>query len=403
MTHSSTTAMFLAIPQPDTNQKKPCASSSGLRPKEILPLDFVASVQEAKTLRFGAFRTDFEDTAERARTLAMMHHPEQFKLLALNVAADLWLEEKKLHIKKPRTLEAYTLYIRNLKKHLGEVHLCSLHIGHFSTYQQTRRNEKACASYVNHETNTLSQILKRADLWDLIEKHYRPLPTGNWTPPKVLAPEDEERFFRIAASNPDWELAYWAVSLTNNTSAVGTELRHLKLKDVLLDHKPPKFHVPDDKVKNEFRARVIPLNEVAEKQMRRIVERAKKLGACLPHHHIFPKKISRNKWDVTQPGSRSFIRRAFDDMREAMGPGFEWLCPRNFRNQIITKLFENGEADETITSIAGHQSIKMSRFYSRIRVENKMAALSGILPKKKTVEKSAPLSRAAENKGGYRA
>lgn len=316
----------------------------------------------------------------------MMHHPQQFKLLPVKEAAPLWLEEKKLHCKKPRTMEAYQLYIRNLIWHLGNEPLCSLHIGHILTYQQTRRKEGACASYVNHETNTLAQILKRADLWDLIEKHYKPLPTGNWTPPKVLTPEHEERFFRIAASNPDWEVAYWTVSLTNNTSAVGTELRNLQLQHIFLEHKPPKFHVPDDKVKNEFRARVIPLNEVAEKQMRRIIERARTHGACLPHHYIFPKRIARNRWDVTQPGSRSFIRHSFEEMREAMGPGFEWLCPRNFRNQIITKLFEAGEPDETITSIAGHQSIKMSRFYSRIRIDRKFEALSALNPKKRTVE-----------------
>lgn len=356
------------------------------------PQCHLPDIRGGKSSGYFATTPNFLERAERVRNQAMLHHPEQFKLLALKVAADLWLDEKKLHIKKPRTKEAYSLYIANLKRHLHSVQLCQIHIGHILTYQQTRmaeigRNGKSpCASYVNHETNTLAQILKRADLWDLIEKHYRPLPTGNWTPPKVLAPEEEERFFRIAASNIDWSVAFWAVGLTNNTSAVGTELRHLQFRHIFLEQKPPRLHVPDDKVKNEFRARVIPLNEEAEKYMRLIVERAKAKGAWRPDHYIFPKRITRNRWDVTQPGSRSFIRRAFDEMRDAMGPGFEWLCPRNFRNQVITKLFENGEADETITSIAGHQSIKMSRFYSRIRVENKMAALSAIVPKKRSVE-----------------
>ena len=45
--------------------------------------------------------------------------------------------------------------------------------------------------------------------------------------------------------------------------------------------------------------------------------------------------------------------------------GLDWLQPRNFRNQIITKLFESGAPDETIMSIAGYQSIKMSRYYSK--------------------------------------
>lgn len=345
-------------------------------------LERCTDVHNSRLSSGSRFRGDFQATAERLRELAMLTRPEHFKLLPLKSAAPLWLQEKKLHIKKERTREAYTLYLRNLIRHLGDEQLCAIHIGHLLSYQQARRAEGACASYVNHETNTLAQILRRADMWDLLEKHYKPLPTGNWTPPKVLSPEDEERFFRIAATKPSWSLAYWACSLTNNTSAVGTELRNLQLRHVFLEHSPPKIHIPDDKVKNEFRARVIPLNEVAEKQLRRIVERAKGLGACKPEHYIFPKRIKRNGWDVTQPGSRSFIRKAFEDMRDAMGEGFEWLCPRNFRNQLITKLFEGGEPDETITSIAGHQSIKMSRYYSRIRIDRKFEALNAIVRKK---------------------
>lgn len=329
---------------------------------------------------------DFVEQAEKARISAMLQHPEQFKLLPLKEAVVYWLKEKSLHIKKPGTLEGYKLYIRNLVRIYGDLQLCQLHIGHVLAYQQTRSDEGACASYVNHETNTLSQILRRADLWDLIEKHYKPLPVGNWTPPKVLQPDDEERFFRIASSRPDWQVAYWAVSVTNNTSAYGVELRFLQLKHILLDQKPPVIHIPDGKVKNEFRARVVPLNEIAEKQMHRLVERARSLGACRPDHYLFPKRINRKRWDVNHPGSRSFIRHAFREMRDAMGEGFEWLQPRNFRNQIITKLFENGAPDQTIISIAGHQSIKMSRYYSRIRVDAKMEALSALVPKAKGVK-----------------
>jgi len=256
--------------------------------------------------------------------------------------------------------------------------LSQIHIGHFLEYQRQRRME-AGASCVNHELNTLAQILKTAELWDLIEKHYKPLPLPNWTPPKVLTAEEEERFFRVVAGNPDWSVAYWAVSLTNNTSAMGIELRHLQMKHVFFDHEPPTIHIPDTKVKNEFRARVVPLNAVAAKQVRRIVERAKRLGAWHPDHYIFPYQVKRGSYDVTKPASPYFIRSAFRTMRKKTG--LEWLQPRNFRNQIITKLFESGAPDETIMSIAGHQSIKMSRYYSRIRITAKAEALNAICPR----------------------
>jgi site-specific recombinase XerD len=303
--------------------------------------------------------------------------PLQCRTLPFEAASRHWLEIKKLHSKKPRTVEMYEWYIRNLQKVFAGILLSQIHIGHFLEYQRQRRLS-AGASCVNHELNTLAQILKMAELWDLIEKHYKPLPLPNWTPPKVLTAEEEERFFRVVAGNPDWSVAYWAVSLTNNTSAMGIELRHLQLKHVFLQQEPPTIHIPDTKVKNEFRARVVPLNAVAVKQVRRIVERAKSLGAWRPDHYVFPFRVKRGSYDVDKPASPYFIRSAFRNMRQTTG--LDWLQPRNFRNQIITKLFESGAPDETIMSIAGHQSIKMSRYYSRIRITAKAEALNAICP-----------------------
>ncbi|MGC2694776.1 MAG: tyrosine-type recombinase/integrase [Candidatus Angelobacter sp.] len=303
--------------------------------------------------------------------------PLQFRTLLFAEAAHHWLEIKRLHSKKPRTIEMYEWYIRNLQKGFGELLLSQIHIGHLLEYQRQRRLS-AGPSCVNHELNTLSQILKMADLWDLIEKHYRPLPLPNWTPPKVLTAEEEEKFFRVVAGNPDWSVAYWAVSLTNNTSAMGIELRCLQLKHIHLDQEPPTMHIPDTKVKNEFRARVVPLNAMATKQVRRIMQRAQTLGAWRPDHYMFPFRVKRGTYDVSKPASPYFLRSAFRSMRKVTG--LEWLQPRNFRNQVITKLFESGAPDETIMSIAGHQSIKMSRYYSRIRITAKAEALNAICP-----------------------
>lgn len=393
MTLSSTASLWALPNQPDTSQKKPCASSSGLRSPNTLPLDFVASKGEQQAIKFGAFRTPFEENADRARNQLMKVSPASMRLMSLAEAADTWWINIKLPtVRKPRTAEAYQLYFKHFKsEEIGKLRLSEIHVGHILEYQRTRHIEqKASVSYVNHETNCLSQIMSYCDLWDLIDKHFRALPPKDWTPPKVMSNEEEERFFRVVAGNPDWDVAYWAVSLTNNTSAAGIELRQLQRKDVHLEHDPPKFHIPDGKVKNEFRARVIPLNEVAEKQMRRVIVRAEELAkkqgftALYPDHYLFPYRISRGVWDVTRPATRWYIRNTFVKMRNAAG--LPWLQPHNFRNQIITKLFENGTPDETIISIAGHQSIKMSRFYSRIRLDAKKDALSAISPKKRTVE-----------------
>jgi hypothetical protein len=303
--------------------------------------------------------------------------PSQFRTVMFEEAALNWLEIKKRQQRKPRTIEMYQWYIRNLSRKFAGILLSQIQIKHIQEYQQ-RRKLSAGPSCVNHEINTLAQILRQADLWRVMEKQYCPLPLPDWTPPKVLTAEEEERFFRVAAGNPDWSVAYWAVSLTNNTSAKGTELRQLQIKHLKLEQETPTIHIPDDAVKNELGARVVPLNDVAEKQIRRILKRAHALGAWSPEHYVFPYRIKKNIYDVTRPASPKFLRTAFRSMRRATG--LEWLQPRNFRNQVIARLFEKGTPEETIISIAGPQSIKMSRYYSLIKISAKAEALRAICP-----------------------
>jgi hypothetical protein len=303
--------------------------------------------------------------------------PSQFRTVMFEEAALNWLEIKKRQQRKPRTIEMYQWYIRNLSRKFAGILLSQIQIKHIQEYQQ-RRKLSAGPSCVNHEINTLAQILRQADLWRVMEKQYCPLPLPDWTPPKVLTAEEEERFFRVAAGNPDWSVAYWAVSLTNNTSAKGTELRQLRIKHLKLEQETPMIHIPDDTVKNELGARVVPLNDVAEKQIRRILKRAHALGAWSPEHYVFPYRIKKNIYDVTRPASPKFLRTAFRSMRRATG--LEWLQPRNFRNQVIARLFEKGTPEETIISIAGPQSIKMSRYYSLIKISAKAEALRAICP-----------------------
>lgn len=331
----------------------------------------------------------FASRAEKARQYAMRLTPDQLRLTSLSTALDLWWEcVKKPAVRKARTIEAYELYIKNLKaSELADMMVSQIDHGHLVAYQQDRRADKvvdgkiikgACVSYVNHETNTIAQLMQYCDLWAFLEKHFKPLPTPNWRPPKTLTQEEEDKFFLVAASNPDWEVAYWAVSVTNNTSASGVELRTLQLKHIKLED--GEFFVPDETAKNQFRARRIPLNEIAAKQMTRILARADKLGSKQQEHYVFPLKVKHGEYDPTRPASRSYIRHAFKGIRDATG--FLWLQPRHFRNQIITKLFENGTPDETIQAIAGHQSANMSRYYSQIRMDAKKDALSALVPRK---------------------
>ncbi len=348
--------------------------------------DFVSSEIEAKVVQFGAFRT-FEARAESARILAMQS-PHDLQIMPFELAAQIWLDHHKEEISE-RTFKDYEFYIRSLSKKFKGMLLSQIHIGHILEYRKDRQ-KSAGAWCINHEITTLKQIMEMAGLWDLVGKHYKPMRIQASSKPRVLSPEDEEKFFRVVAENPDWSVAYWACSLTNNTSAFGAELRFLQLKHLFLDQTPPMIHIPDLRAKNEFRARAIPLNSVALKQVKRLLARANRIGSLKPDHYLFPFRIKKGEYDINRPASAFFIRSAFRSMRAVLGPEYSWLTPRCFRSQCFTKLFESGAPDETIISIGGHAAIKMSRYYSRIRIHAKADALEKIAPasvgKRKDVE-----------------
>jgi hypothetical protein len=302
-------------------------------------------------------------------------------------AAAIWLELHRDGISE-RTYHDYEFYIRTLGNGLRDakgksMRLSAIHIGKIIEYRKERQRKDPAAKKrgagawcINHEINTLKQIMEMAGLWDLVEKLYRPLKIENSGPPRVLTPEEEEKFFRVVAINPDWDVAYRAVSLTTNTTAFGIELRKIQLKHLLLDATPPLLQIVSNKT--DFRPRNIPLNSVALHQVRKLLERAHKLGAWKPDHYLFPFCIKKGEYDVNRPASPYFIRTAFRSMRKVLGEGYEWLKPGTFRNQCFTKLFESGAPDETIISIGGHSAIKMSRYYSRIRRSAQAEALENI-------------------------
>jgi integrase len=306
-----------------------------------------------------------------------MNNATSFARMRFELAGPIFLGFKKPSISK-RTEEMYVYHLKELDIFFNGMTLYSIHIGHINSYQTKRTQEDHVgASLINHEVNVLKQILEKAGCWAKIKEWYHPLKVGKGKRPKVMTREEEDRFFKIVATNPDWRVAYLAASVTNNTSASGAELRHLQMKDINLKASPPVIFVPDQNVKNEFRAgRPIPLNKTAYKQFDRLVQRAIELGASEPEHYIFPFRVKRNLYDVTRPASRSFIRTAFTRMREAAG--IPWLTPHNLRFQCVTKMVEAGIDEETVVKVAGWRNRKMLSHYARPRLAHIAEAMNRI-------------------------
>ena len=305
-----------------------------------------------------------------------MHDCQEVKLVlssgqSIEVAGRVWLETRMPHI-KPSTVSHYRQYLNALCAVFDQTKLAEIDISQVRRYQMVR-TLAAGPSRINHELNTLSQILRRVGLWQGIEGQYEPLPLPRWTPRRVITPEEEEKLFHVAASNPHWIVGYLASSLCANTTAAGCEVRGLRLKDIDLANSV--IHIPHDAVKNEFRARSIPLNRRATIQVGRLMTRAKELGSCLPTDYLLPFRVRRGIYDPSRP-TRGW-RSAWREMRVAAD--LPWIRPHDLRHQAITRLLENPTvSEETVKSIAGHVSKKILERYSHIRLHTKREALATI-------------------------
>jgi integrase len=283
----------------------------------------------------------------------------------------------------PRSFEAYQYHFRTLQKFFDpNLLLSSFHEQHFRDYQKWRGEGgrgpgKVGPSLINHELGALSQVLALADLWHPISKYFERLPERNWSPPRVLSAEEEDRFFRFASRKPEWKTVLHASLVTANSTIFGCELRTLRLEHLRLNQTPPVIDVPTT-VKNRFRVRAVPLNAIALSAVRALLAQANERGSREPQHYLMPFRVKKGQYDPDRPASSYFMRTAFRTI--ARSCGLPWMTPRCFRHQAITKLLESGAPDETVRAIAGHNSERAMRYYSHIRIEAKKQAVDLLSP-----------------------
>jgi integrase len=318
--------------------------------------------------------------------------PDSLLQKKFSSAAALWLETRKPYLNE-NTVALYEHHISQLAKFFGEMTIQKIHLGHLREYQRARVansvtingvitspwKKPAGASLIKHELVIVQGILKRAGLWKKFGAHYEALPLPKTNKQKVMTDLEEARLFDIASQCPEFELAYWVAVITASTTAAGSELRYLRLKDVQMETKPPRITVRTDKAKNGYRGRVIALNQTAFEMMQNCIQRANKMGSILPDHYIFPARVKRNKWNPEKPASESWLKKSFAAMREAAD--LPWLTPHCLRHQAITRMLELGTPEETVRSIAGHVSEQMMRHYAHTRIAAQMTELEKLDPR----------------------
>jgi integrase len=341
---------------------------------------------------------------DRPELFSMGYDPDSLLSQKFSVAAAHWLLTRKPYLKE-RSYYMVAHHIDQLNKFLADVPMDKMHIGHLRQYQLARMantdarwKRMAKSSIINHEMSVVQMILKRAGLWKRrFSLHYEPIPKPPTRPKKTMTDREEDNLFQIASSNPDWELAYTVASITNNTSAAGTELRHLRLENLYLDNPYPTFLIPAEFAKNDNRGRRIYVNETCMTDFRRALAMAEKKGSTRPEHYLFPKRVVRGLWDPYKPASASWLRNQFRDMRDAAG--LPWLTPHCLRHQIITRLFEEGHSEQDIQSITGQLSREALKLYSHNRIERQRSVLHQDDPRNRKRVEAARIGASREVSG----
>jgi integrase len=300
--------------------------------------------------------------------------------MRFSVAAPLWLADHQAAI-AVKTHADYQFFIRCLNRFFGELPLEAIHMGHFNAYIAGRAVTVGPCS-INHELNTLKQVLECAGSWSEIAKFYKPLKLPKSNVGQALEPEDEDRLFQVASTNYRWQIAYWASVLTATTTAGPGEISHLHLNDISFVEDAGgclgTIRVRDG-LKNGFRERLLPLNSSSRWAIGQIMKRYFKLCKRLaiapdPEHYLLPGRKQSSPYDPILPmGS---WKHAWNSLREAAG--LPHLRMYDLRHHAITKLMEDPDISErTVEEMAGHAlSSRMKKRYSHIRLKPKAEATS---------------------------
>lgn len=293
--------------------------------------------------------------------------PPQSHSIKLFAAVDDYLKAKEATANTKRAVAFDRERLEVVKRVMGDVRLSAITARVIEGFQAKRRVEGASNRTVNMDVGALRQVMKRFKQWRRLEDDVKMLTESGGEPVgRVLTIEEQERLFKTAESNEEWEHVYCAGILAANTSMRGVEVKHVRRKD--FDSNKRVVHIRTSK--NETSKRVIPLNDSAFTAVERMVKRADTLGHSKPEHYLWCAS-QHHKLDPTKPASQ--WDTAWRALRDAAGlPGLRF---HDLRHTVVTRLLEAGEPDHVVESITGHLSRRMLEHYSHIRLNAKKAAL----------------------------
>jgi integrase len=339
------------------------------------------------------FRDDF------LRDLKQGALPGEMAEWRLDQAEEWWIEYRKLRTaENTQNSERYRL--QHFRKILGNLKLREVTNRHLDDYVSGRLAADIGAHSINKEVRLWSLILRKAKAWKRLADDYKPLKTKVSDIGRALTREQLRELAVVAATDVDWEAAFYGSVLAANTGLRGGELKKLKIGAIDLENR--RLRIARADAKTDASARHIELNSDATEAAARLLLRASKLkpAATEPKHYLLPKSLSRIThgklkggrgydplqhqvcWDTAwrsltnsvrcptcrllqQPTGKCRGENCGADMKD-LRSAFVGLRFHDLRGTFITHMVERGVPLGTVQAFVGHMSARMLRHYTHI-------------------------------------
>jgi integrase len=339
------------------------------------------------------FRADFIAKLEQGNL------PTEMADWTLEEAKKWWLEFRKPRIAQ-NTITAEGYRLKPMIRILGNVRLKQITNLELDRYTTKRLEEEIGAWSINKEIMAWSMILRKAKLWRRISEDYKPLRTKVSDIGRAITREQLRELAGIAATDKDWEAAFYGSVLAASTGLRGGEIKKLRIGEIDLENR--RIRIRRESTKTDAGARVIELNRDAAEAAARLILRASLLKppATKPEHYLMPKNLSNIKhganigqrgydphqhqqyWDTAwhtltnavrcpkcqklqDPADKCIVETCGEAMK-GLTSSFAGLNFHSLRHSFISHMVELGVPIGLIQSLVGHMSARMVRHYTHI-------------------------------------
>ena len=300
-------------------------------------------------------------------------------------ASELWLRRKRQSVSE-RTGWDYETYLRPLLAFFGEMRLKQVHIGHIVEYR-AQRLVTAGPDRINHECNTLQQILTSAGLWAPIARHYKPMkrPRGSGAGRRI-GEEELRHLLSVASRRIKWRIAYLCTLVEVNTGCGPSEVLHLRLGDIDYQNREVRFV---EGTKTAFRVRNLPMTEDCMWAVRQLEDIAREKGARLPEHYLVLGRAKSRGGEADPAHPATSFKRAWYSLRQEASKTYPVLAGvrrYDMRHTSLSMMAENPNVDAaTFEKVAGWgpgSRMLAQRYHHEIRRRKEVcvSAVDGFRP-----------------------